>query len=63
MAKLETDEIRRLCTEIGCIMEDACLVALVWDPGDRLGVQARIEKLSEAHMRIGNLLSQIDDLP
>ena len=63
MAKLETDEIRRLCTEIGCIMEDACLVALVWDPGDRLGDQARIKKLSDAHSEIGILLSQIKDLP
>ena len=63
MAKLETDEIRSLCTEIGCIMEYACLVALVWDAGDGLGVQARIEKLSEPHIRIGILLSQIEDLP
>ena len=63
MAKLETDDLCRLCTEIGCIMEDACLVALVWDAGDGLGVQARIKKLSDAHSEIGILLSQIKDLP
>ena len=63
MAKLETDDLRRLCTEIGCIMEDASLAALVWDPGDRLGVQARIKKLSDTHSEIGILLSQIEDLP
>ena len=63
MAKLETDDLRRLSTEIGCIMEDACLVALVWDPVDRLGVQARIKKLLDAHSEIGILLSQIKDLP
>lgn len=63
MAKLETDDLRRLCTEIGCIMVDASLVALVWDPGDRLGVKARIKKLSDTHSEIGILLSQIEDLP
>ena len=63
MAKLETDDLCRLCTEIGCIMEDSSLAALVWDPGDRLGVQARIKKLSDTHSEIGILLSQIEDLP
>ena len=38
-------------------------VALVWDPGDRMGVQARIKKLSDTHSEIGILLSQIEDLP
>ena len=50
MAKPDIDEIRRLFTEIGCIMEDASLLALVWNPGDRLDIQARFQKLSDAHI-------------
>lgn len=55
------DDIRTLFTEIGCIMEDASLIALVWSSTDNLDVRARFQTLSQAHREIGDLLLQIDD--
>ena len=60
MAKLADDEIRKLFTEIGCIMEDASLVALMWRDADGIDLRARLQGLSDAHMEIGNLLARID---
>lgn len=60
MAKTDTDEIRKLFMEIGCIMEDASVVALVWDRDHELGIRARFQKLTDAHKCIGDLLSRID---
>jgi hypothetical protein len=59
MTKATDDEVRRLFTEIGCIMEDASLVALVWRTYDKLDAQARYRKVSDAHAEIGKLLAQI----
>ncbi len=45
MAKSTNDDIRKLFTEIGCIMEDASLIALVWGADDELNVRARYRKI------------------
>lgn len=60
MAKLADDKVRKLFTEIGCIMEDASIEALVWKDGDGLDLRARFNILSDAHLAIGDLLTQID---
>ncbi|OYZ87643.1 MAG: hypothetical protein B7Y00_05185 [Sphingomonadales bacterium 17-56-6] len=60
MAKSANDEVRKLFTEIGCIMEDASLVALMWRDGDGLNPRALLQSLSDAHAEIGDLLARID---
>lgn len=60
MAKLANDEVRKLFTEIGCIMEDASLVALAWKDGDGLDLRMRLQSLSDAHAEFGHLLAQIE---
>ena len=59
MAKPANEEVRKLFSEIGCIMEDASLIALVWSAADELDIQARYQIFSHAHTNIGDLLSLI----
>lgn len=61
MAIPANDEARKLFTEIGCIMEDVSLIALVWSSTDNLDVRARFQTLSQAHKEIGDLLLRIED--
>ena len=60
MAIPANNEIRKLFTEIGCIMEDANLVALQWRDADGLDPRARLQRLSDAHAAIGDLFAQIE---
>lgn len=60
MAKPANDEVRKLFTEIGCIMEDASIGALVWRDGEGLDLRARLQSLSDAHAGIDDLLAQIE---
>lgn len=60
MAKLAHDKVRKLFAELGCIMEDASLVALIWRDADGLDPRARLQSLSDAHAAIGDLLAQIE---
>jgi hypothetical protein len=60
MAIPANDEIRELFTEVGCIMEDASLVALIWRDADGLDPRARLKSLADAHAQIGNLIARID---
>lgn len=60
MAKPANYEVRKLFTEIGCIMEDASVIALMWRDGDGLDPGARLHSLSDAHAAIGDLLVQIE---
>lgn len=62
MATHNDNEVRGLFTDIGCIMEDASVVALIWDPADAKTVHARYEQLLEAHDQIANALGQIRKL-
>ena len=54
-----TDELYKLFTYIGCIMEDASAVALIWDRKAENAAKAKFEHLSRAHHEIARLLSQI----
>ena len=60
MATASNEDTRKLYTKIGCIMEDASLIALVWRADDETDVAVRIRKISEALEKIGQLLLQID---
>lgn len=60
MAKYPTNDIRKLFTEIGCIMEDTSLLALIWAADDENDVAARFRQISDAHNKVGQLLAQID---
>lgn len=51
----DTKLIRQLCTQAGCIFEDASVVALIWD--DDLTLQTRLEKLRKASADIQALVS------
>lgn len=56
------NRIQKLCTEIGSIMEDASLVAVVWKEDDGLSIKMRVGRLIIAHSEIGKLLSEVHDL-
>jgi hypothetical protein len=59
MVKHTDDKVRAQFTHIGCIMEDASVVALNWDPAVCMTVQSRYKKLLEAHRKIEEALQQI----
>ena len=46
---------RELCTRLGCIMEDASVVALIWN--DDLALEHRLQKLGKASADIHALLA------
>lgn len=54
-----TDELHKLFTDIGCIMEDASAVALISDRKAEDVAKAKFEYLSRAHHEIARLLSHI----
>ena len=60
MTKATNDEVRKLFTQIGCIMEDASLIALVCKADDKLNTQGRYRMVLDAHAKISELLTQID---
>lgn len=60
MAKPANYDVRKLFTEIGCILEDASVIALMWRDGDGLDPRARIQSLADAHAEIGDLLAKIE---
>ena len=47
--------IRQLCTRAGCIMEDASVIALIWDDG--LKLEPRLQKLRKAAADIEALVA------
>ena len=57
---MDERELRGLFTEIGCIMEDASVTALVWERGDKRSISDRVGKLRAAYKRIGGLIDSID---
>jgi hypothetical protein len=59
MVKQTDDKARVHFTHIGCIMEDASVVALIWDPADNTTLQSRYERLLETHRQIEEALQQI----
>lgn len=60
MASKNDQDIRQLFTEIGCIMEDASVVALVWSAESDMDVTRRLHALQDAHRQTGELLARIE---
>ena len=56
------NHIRRICTEIGIIMEYASVVALIWTEYGDVRISERLQLLRDAHLQIGTLLKQAEDL-
>lgn len=54
--------IRQICAEIGTIMEDASVVALIWTKDDDKSIAERLQLLWDAHLQIGTLLRQADNI-
>lgn len=50
-------KIREICTEIGCVMEEASVVALVWVEGDGWSLEHRLALLRQTHAEIGAILN------
>ena len=57
---MDEQKLRGLFTEIGCIMEDASLTALVWEHHDTRSLIDRAAELRDAHCKIGGLLDTIE---
>jgi len=62
MDKATQNRIREICTLIGTIMEDASVLALVWDTQSGLSVAARLQLLDNAHSDVSRLLKQAANL-
>ncbi len=56
---MDENAIRRYFSEIGCIMEDASVLALVWRANDNLSLVDRLGLLLQANTKITNLLDLI----
>ena len=56
------NQIRPICTEIGIIMEDASIVALIWRKDADISIPERLQLLRSTHLQIGTLLKQAEDL-
>lgn len=48
--------VRQLCTRVGTVMEDASVVALVWNK-DELSVGSRLEQLERVVLQLSTLIS------
>lgn len=56
MDKATHHKVREICTQIGTIMEDTSVVALVWKIDDGLSETDRLNQIRHAHNEIGILL-------
>lgn len=59
MDKPAPESVRTHFTDIGCIMEDASSVALIWDASDPISLPDRYERLVAAYNQIGVALEKI----
>jgi hypothetical protein len=57
---MDEQEVRELFAQIGCIMEDASVTALVWTRDDTLSMSGRARELRYAYDEIKILLDTID---
>ena len=59
MDKQAIEDVRAQFTNIGCIMEDASVIALIWDRTDLVSIQSKHEQLLQAHHQIDTALKSI----
>lgn len=57
---MNEQELRTLFTKIGCITEDASVIALIWTRDDLRSVSDRVTVLRGAYGEIGALLDVIE---
>lgn len=60
MADISDDQIRTLFMQIGIIMEDTGMVALIWRDSDRLTTGDRLTRVTAANESIGALVSELE---
>ena len=53
-------QIRTLFMQIGILMEDTSMIALIWRDSDRLTTGDRLARVRAANENIGVLVSQIE---
>lgn len=58
---MDERQLRELFTEIGCIMEDTSVTALVWRRDDTRRMSDRASELRDACNNISALLDTIDE--
>jgi hypothetical protein len=56
---MDENAVRAHFTEIGCVMEDANVIALMWQANDGLSLADRLSFLQQANRKITNLLNLI----
>ena len=56
------DDVRALFTQVGCIMEDASSVALIWHRADAVTVDRRYQQLLLASRQIDEVLKNIKSI-
>ena len=59
MGEQAHDNVRELFAHVGCMMEDASAVALIWNVGEALTVDDRYEPLCQANHQISEALASI----
>ena len=59
MTEHSNDHVRTLFTEIGCIMEDASVIALIWDDAEPITIEGRYQHLRNVHHAIDAALEKI----
>lgn len=57
---MDDTDIRELFTQIGCLMEDASVVAILWAGETDLNQKARLTLLREANDAVKNLIEKIE---
>ena len=56
------DNVRTLFTQIGCIMEDVSVVALIWERADAMTIDDRYQRLLLANYQITEALASIKSI-
>ena len=60
MTEQSNDHVRTLFTEIGCVMEDASVIALIWADTEPISSQDRHQRLLNAYYKVGTALEKIE---
>ena len=62
MDEKSDNDVRALFTQIGCIMEDASFIALIWERADGMTIEDRYQRLLLANRQIGEALANIKSI-
>ena len=57
---MDEQELRRLFTEIGCLMEDTSVIAIMWKRNDTRSISDRATELRRTHNKVDALLDKIE---